>query len=190
MYILNNIRFTRFMAPDGDGGGGDKTFTQADVDKLLADRLAKERASAAKKYGDYDDLKKAKEELETLKASQMTETEKLKADNAAALEKLAASEAKIKALELSQLKAKLISASGLPVELAERVRGETEDEIKADIEALKPLIKPATKPIGGNGTPPNDNKDTTAGDYGRNLAKSMCDRSESAKKASESFFKL
>lgn len=38
-----------------DKGTGTTTFTQADVDRLIADRLTRER----KKYADYGDLKKA-----------------------------------------------------------------------------------------------------------------------------------
>ena len=59
----------------GEGGkGGDppKTFVQADVDRIVADRLARERATK----GDYDDLKKAKDELDRLKAEGQSEQEK------------------------------------------------------------------------------------------------------------------
>jgi hypothetical protein len=60
----------------GDGKGGNapdpKTFDQAAVDRIVADRLARDRASRA----DYDDLKKAKEELDRLKAEGQTEQEK------------------------------------------------------------------------------------------------------------------
>lgn len=38
-------------------------FTQADVDRIVADRLARERA----KYADYDDLKKAAKEADRLR---------------------------------------------------------------------------------------------------------------------------
>jgi len=50
-------------AAGGDGGdkgaaGGEKAFTQADVDRVVQERLSRER----NKYGDYDDLKKFKDE--------------------------------------------------------------------------------------------------------------------------------
>lgn len=50
-----------------------KTFTQAELDQHINDRLARER----QKYADYDDLKKAKGELDQIKAGQLSETEKL-----------------------------------------------------------------------------------------------------------------
>lgn len=48
------------------------TFTQADIDRIVKDRLERERA----KFNDYDTLKQAKAELDTLKAAQMSEDEK------------------------------------------------------------------------------------------------------------------
>lgn len=52
----------------GNGDGG-KTFSQVDLDRIVADRVARERA----KYADYADLKR-------FKASAMTDAEKAVAD--------------------------------------------------------------------------------------------------------------
>ena len=66
--------------PPAEQGGNEPQnegkLTQAEVDAIVADRLARER----KKYADYSDLKRAAEELAELKKSQMTEVEKLKAE--------------------------------------------------------------------------------------------------------------
>lgn len=199
MFKFNYAIPTRFFMADGDGGdpssskdsdktqkSAGKTFTQDDVDKAVKDRLERER----KKYSDYDDLKKAKEELDALKAEQLSELDRTKADLEKAQAAAKAADEKVKALELSALKAKLVAEAGLPAALADRVNGDDEEAIKADIETLKPLVKSAAKAVGGGGTPPMDKPDPSAGDYGRNLAKSMFDKSEGAKKASESFFKL
>ena len=37
--------------------GQDQTFTQADVDRVIAERLKREREATKAKYADYDDLK-------------------------------------------------------------------------------------------------------------------------------------
>jgi murein DD-endopeptidase MepM/ murein hydrolase activator NlpD len=37
--------------------GGEGTFTQADVDRIVADRLKRERETVKAKFADYDDLK-------------------------------------------------------------------------------------------------------------------------------------
>ena len=46
-------------------GTGERTFSQADVDRMIADRLSREQ----KKYADYSELKKAKEEYGAKKAA-------------------------------------------------------------------------------------------------------------------------
>lgn len=45
---------------DGDGGNNEKTFTQAELDAIIGERLARER----KNYADYEDLKAITAELE------------------------------------------------------------------------------------------------------------------------------
>jgi hypothetical protein len=59
---------------DTGDGGAEKTFTQADVDKLIGQRLARETA----KYGDYDTYKASHAELEQLKAQNASELDKAK----------------------------------------------------------------------------------------------------------------
>lgn len=51
----------------------EKTFTQAELDRLITERLKREK----EKHADYDDLKKAADELKAIKESQLSETEKL-----------------------------------------------------------------------------------------------------------------
>lgn len=67
---------------DGQVAGGNqnnqqqnagKTFTQAELDAIIQDRLTRER----QKYADYEKLKAAAAELDKIKQSQMTETERL-----------------------------------------------------------------------------------------------------------------
>ena len=52
----------------GTGTQTGKTFTQEQLDAIITDRLQRERA----KYADYEELKKAKGELEQIKGK-MTE---------------------------------------------------------------------------------------------------------------------
>jgi len=138
--------------PPGGSAGDEtgKTFTQAELDRILGERLARER----EKYQDYDQLKAASEELKKLKEAQMSEIEKAKTAAAEVEAKLKAKEAEVEALRVEQLRARLVTEAGLPVALASRVRGTTEDEIKADIEELKKLVKPAGSGPLGSGTSP------------------------------------
>lgn len=54
-------------------GGSSKSFSQDDVNRIIEERLSRERA----KYADYNDLRAAKAELDKIKQSQMSEMEKL-----------------------------------------------------------------------------------------------------------------
>lgn len=47
--------------PTPEGGDKDQTFTQADVDRIVAERLKRERETTKAKYADYDDLKQKAE---------------------------------------------------------------------------------------------------------------------------------
>lgn len=80
----------RQHSPDTSTGDGEsQVFTQEDVNKIIADRLERER----KKYSDYEELKVAAEKLEAMQAEQ-EEEEKVLA------EKLADSEARRRELEI------------------------------------------------------------------------------------------
>lgn len=88
----------------GDGPDDEKKFTQEDMDRVVEDRLKRERAKTPEPPADYDDLKAAKVELDRLKAATLTAEEatakriadletavqKSNADIAAANEKTAA----------------------------------------------------------------------------------------------------
>lgn len=173
---LSNIP-TRFMAegdapggapdPKNDTKGADKTFTQADLDKLVKDRLERER----KKYADYEDLKAKAERLSELEKQGMTEAERLKAELAEVKTKADEAEKRLADAELERKKAALIAKAGLPIELASRVRGTTDEEIAADIETLKPLV--AKKGAGGGNPVSGGQPDGNAGDYGKQLAKEI-----------------
>lgn len=56
--------------------GGESTFSQADVDRIVAERLTRERDKFTKKYGDYDDLKSKASRLSELEAASQTEMER------------------------------------------------------------------------------------------------------------------
>ncbi len=66
--------------PAGEGGAGagavagaDKLFTQAELDRIIQDRLARERS----KYADYEDLKQGAQKQKTAEEAQKSELQKL-----------------------------------------------------------------------------------------------------------------
>lgn len=78
----------------GQGGnGGERTFTQADVDRILQERLARAKSTPP---ADYEDLKAAAAELAQIKEANATELEKAQtaAETAASERDAAVAEAK------------------------------------------------------------------------------------------------
>lgn len=139
--------------PPADQGGNEPQnegkLTQAEVDAIVADRLARER----KKYADYSDLKKASEELAELKKSQMTELEKLKADLAEKDKLLQEKDTVITGFTLKEMKASKLAAVGVEVEWVDSVSGNTEEEIEASVAKIADRLK--AKPPGKTGTSSN-----------------------------------
>lgn len=115
-----------------------RTFTQAEVNSIVADRLTRERA----KYADYDDLKAKAQQFDTTKAE-------LNALNAANAQR--------------DMRARVAAATGVPVEL---LTGDTEEACTAQAQAALKFAKkepgyPDVKDCGNAGTNPgafgNDN---------------------------------
>lgn len=110
--------------------------TQEELDELISDRLARERS----KYADYEDLK--------LKAAEFDgQVAKLNETNKALEEKVLASTAliddlnkKVSKYEIDSVKTKVCLEMELPYELASRLNGVSEEEIKADAEKMKGLF--------------------------------------------------
>jgi Domain of unknown function (DUF4355) len=137
--------------PTADAAGADptsvsgKTFTQAEVDNILKDRLARQKAAVE------GAAQKAKDEADRLAAEKQGEFEKLYKET---LTKFEQAEARAKAAELARIKTTIGSKLALPAELQDRLRGETEEEIEADAKVLLAAIPKPT---------PVTNTDATSG---------------------------
>lgn len=110
-----------------------KTFTQADVDKIVGDRLQRERS----KYSDYEALKEKADKYDEVVESEKTELQK-------AMEKAEALEAELssmkKAEAIREIKTKVATETGIPAHL---LTGETEEACREQAEAIKAFAKPA-----------------------------------------------
>ena len=106
--------------------------TQEALDAIIKDRIERAKKSAAdevaKKYEGYlspDDVKKHIDQIAALTAK-ISESET----------KIADLTAKNSAYEISSVKMKVAHETGLPYELADRLSGTTEEEIRKDADAL------------------------------------------------------
>lgn len=130
----------------------EKRFTQAELDKVVADRLARER----QKYEGFSELKEKAAKFDELEAASKTELQK-------ATEKAEKLEKELTALkkdaEIRTIKAKVATETGVPAEL---LTGSTEEECKAQATAILNFAKPQGYPtLKDSGEVHNVGKPTT-----------------------------
>lgn len=106
--------------------------TQADLDRIIADRLAREKA----KYADYDEAKQKAAEYDRVQEAAKTEVQKI-VERAEKAER-AAAEATAKAL-----RAEVAQAKGVPAAL---LSGDTLEALQASADALLAFRGEAPKP--------------------------------------------
>lgn len=123
--------------------------TQEDFDKAIKSRLAQKDRELAEQYKDY----LSPEMVEDLKADfkkQLDEAnslvEKAKESMASKDKKVSELETRAATAESALLKQKVANANKLPLELAGRLIGTTEEELTKDAESLAALLKPANTP--------------------------------------------
>ncbi len=102
---------------ENTGTAGVKTFTQAEVDQIVKDRLTRERA----KYADYDELKAQAAEAEK-SATQLDKIQKQMADMAERAEKS----------ERAAMIREVADELKISVKQASRLTGKTKDELLSD----------------------------------------------------------
>ena len=125
---------------------GEKKFTQEDLDKIVQERLARERA----KFSDYDQIKS---DLEATRAAHA----ELKAENTTLKADLAERDGKLKDSEMKAQKAEIAKKAGLSEALADRLQGSTPEEMEADAKRLAEAMGPGPK-VGDGTNPPNGAK--------------------------------
>lgn len=119
-------RSQREPANDSAQQDNGKTFTQADVDRLIADRLAR----AEKKYADYGDLKKKATELDKLQDAQKSEVEKLN-------DQLTAAQVELQGFRVTEARRAAAEEVGLPAKWAKRITSADPKEALAEAQELK-----------------------------------------------------
>lgn len=124
-------------AGKGDGGdsgkgGGDRTFTQAELNSLLA----KERRDTEARFAGHDDFKTKAEQLDQLTAASKSELQQANDVAADLKSKYDASQADVTKLQSQLLRQQISAKEKLDPDLWDRVRGDTAEDIEADVKKL------------------------------------------------------
>lgn len=114
----------------------EKTFTQSEVNNIIAERIGRERA----KYEGYEDFKAKAERLDEIEAANKTELEKAN-ERAAALEKELSEIKEAESLRL--IREDVAKNTGIPAHL---LTGKTKEECEAQATAIADFAKPAPYP--------------------------------------------
>lgn len=116
----------------------EKSFTQAELDAIVRDRLKRER----EKYADYDSLKEKASKYDEYEQASKSELEK-------ATERANALQAELdglkKAEELRAMRTKIATENNVPIKL---LTGTTEEECHAQVEEIKSMLAANGIPVG------------------------------------------
>jgi hypothetical protein len=118
---------------DGGNSGFTPPASQDELNKIISERVARERA----KFADYTDLKSKAAKFDELDQASKTEQERL-------TERLAAAEARAAETESRALRLEVASENGLTPTQAKRLVGSTREELEADAKELLETFKPAS----------------------------------------------
>ncbi len=115
------------------------------LEKEVIDKIMKEHGITIQsvKPKDYDDIK---EENKTLKDTVTTLENSLK-EFEGYEDKLTEKDNLIKEYEIKNLKFRIANENGIPLELASKLSGETEEDLKKDAETLSSFIRKPTLPL-------------------------------------------
>lgn len=117
---------TAAQAQQNTNQQAEKTFTQAELDAIIADRLARERG----KYADYDTLKDKAARFDAQVEAEKTDLQKAQEQAASLQTQLNALKAETAARNVRD---KVAAAKGIPATL---LHGSTEEECNTEADAL------------------------------------------------------
>lgn len=121
---------------ENNAEGQTRTFTQEEVNAIVGKRLAEEKG----KYSDYDEIKAKAAKFDEAVEANKTELQK-------ATERANNLEAELngmkKAEEVRQMREKIATETGIPANL---INGTTEEECKAQADAIKAFATPSGYP--------------------------------------------
>ena len=131
-----------------------KTFTQDELNKIVAERVAIERRQLDAEILKQQEMQEKLIEEESEKLAKMTEAEKVKAkaerERKKFEEKVARYEAEMRAFEQEKIKTqtmKLLDEKGLPIELCQFINSSTADEIMDNVNTFYKCFNEAVEQV-------------------------------------------
>lgn len=118
--------------PAAEGQQPERTFTQAEMNAIISDRLSRERS----KYADYGDLKAKAAQFDAAQEAGKTELQKANEKAAKLQQQL---DTLTRANTLRELRSKVAAATGVPAEL---LSGDTEESCTAQAQAILKFAQP------------------------------------------------
>jgi len=147
--------------------------TQEELDALIKDRIDRERKSLSEKYSDYEELKKRNTEYET-QVSKLSEANKAYEAKKAEYDKqISDLSSKIKGYETDSAKTRIALEMGLPYEMAGRLSGSTEEEIRKDAETLSKFVNRSSQAPSSTNEPQRYSDDKNHEKAYRELARKL-----------------
>lgn len=123
--------------PAAEGQQTERTFTQAEMNAIIADRLNRERT----KYADYDTLKSKAAQFDAAEEASKSELQKANEKAAALQQQL---DQLTHANTLRDLRAKVSAETGVPADL---LNGDTEEICQAQAAAIIKFANPGGYPV-------------------------------------------
>lgn len=130
---------------------GVKTFTQEEVDRIVGDRLKRDR----EKYADYEALKEKAAKFDELEEANKTELEKANDRLSTLQQELDTMKARE---QVRGIREKVAEEMNIPVNL---LTSDTEDGCKAQAEAIKAYAQPTYPAVNDGGEPQNSKGQAT-----------------------------
>mgnify|MGYP003296722446 CR=1 FL=1 len=117
--------------------------TQEQLDAIIGERLARQKETMEKKYADYlspDDFTSKSEGLSSQIAELSKSLDEANSKISAFDSTIAEKDATIKKYETDSVKRRVLASMDMPYELADRLTGETEEDIRKDAEILQKFV--------------------------------------------------
>lgn len=133
-----------------------KTFTQEEVNKMIEDRLAREKKKfdTERKELERKHNESIEDYEERIKNANLTAEEKLNKELAKLKKDIEERDTQLATIKSNEIKSNMLDKYKLSRKFLNRISGNTEEEIEASVKEFSEAIGEYMKDLGG-GTPPN-----------------------------------